>query len=313
MKHVFLFQVHRDPELLDRILKRLTSDDHYFVVNVDAKSDYSGFENVLSQTPNVVLVTRYNIMHGGFSQISCTIKQFEACTQMGLFDYYHTISGQDYPCVSNEVFDKWFEDHAGRSYSMMDTLELVTEWRKEKYLKRLECWNFSDIFNHPIAIKLHLNGIAKRLFSGISRPYPDMDHIWGCWNWFSLSDKVVRYLLTSFAEDPAYVKRFKYTYCCDELIFSTKLYDKRDELDIETFNSLRYVEWYPKRPCSGLPLVLDEREFVDIIHSGAFFCRKVTPEVSAKLLDLLDERSAAMSYHDIEEQHPKHPMLKTDN
>ena len=36
--HIFLMQVHKDPQLLNRILKSLRKENHYFIINVDAKS-----------------------------------------------------------------------------------------------------------------------------------------------------------------------------------------------------------------------------------------------------------------------------------
>ena len=59
-------------------------------------------------------------------------------------------------------------------------------------------------------------------------------------------------------------------------------------LELVTTNSLRFVEWHPKRPTDSLPLVLRESEFDDIAASGALLCRKVDPVASAALLDMLD-------------------------
>lgn len=36
-QHIFLFQVHKQPELFGRIIKILASPNHHFLVNVDSK------------------------------------------------------------------------------------------------------------------------------------------------------------------------------------------------------------------------------------------------------------------------------------
>ena len=55
-------------------------------------------------------------------------------------------------------------------------------------------------------------------------------------------------------------------------------------------NSLRFVEWYPKRPAKQLPLTLEASEYQDIVHSNALFCRKVAIPESLELMNLIDEK-----------------------
>jgi len=68
--HIFLMQVHKDPQLLNRILKSLRKENHYFIINVDAKSLCAvDMLNVINAEKNIVCITRENIMHGGFSHV----------------------------------------------------------------------------------------------------------------------------------------------------------------------------------------------------------------------------------------------------
>ena len=65
---------------------------------------------------------------------------------------------------------------------------------------------------------------------------------------------------------------------------------KIDELNIDGSHSLRYINWHKKvegRSHTGSPLTLNEEEYDDIINSGNFFCRKVHPDTSRKLLAML--------------------------
>ena len=47
------------------------------------------------------------VAHGGYSQIDCTLRLLRKAYDAGM-DYFHLISGQDYPCRSNEEFDAFF-------------------------------------------------------------------------------------------------------------------------------------------------------------------------------------------------------------
>lgn len=168
MNHVFLFQVHKEPELLDRILTRLDSTNHFYAVNIDKKCNcISEMTNVLKKHNKVIDISMDNVMHGGFSFTDCTIRQMKRLldNREYHFDYYHTLSGQDYPCVSNNILDSWFEVNNGTSYCMMDSPEQAKEWRKGKYKLRLKRWYWSDVFNTQFAIKLHLGRIMTRLTS----------------------------------------------------------------------------------------------------------------------------------------------------
>lgn len=289
-KHVFLLQVHKQPDLLARILKRLEAKNHYFFINIDLKCDnHFDFINITRDIKNVYFTKRFNVMHGGFSQVECTIFQIkEVYKYIPDFDYLHTISGQDYPCVSTEEFDSFFHNNK-KSYMMLDTKEELKEWKKNKYPHRLEHWYVMDIFNAKWMNKIHLAGIVRRLIYWIPRKYKYMDEICGGWNWFSLNKRVVEYLRGYIDDNPEFIKRFRYTSSSDELIFSTILSKVEDELEIEKRNSLRFVEWHPKRETKALPLTLNENEFNQIINSGAFFCRKVDEKISAKLLDMIDD------------------------
>ncbi len=290
-KHIFCFQVHKEPDLFKQILDRLQAENHYFCVNIDAKSEHlNEFQNILNGIPNVCLVTNFNVMHGGFSQISTTLYQLRFVNKNIADDYYvHTISGQDYPCVSSKRFDAYFEN-TDFSYMFVDSIEenLKVERQKELHDKIMHFY-YDDLFVSPFARRFHISAILRRITFFVHRKWELPFHIMGGWNWFSLSNVVVNYILDFLSEHPEYEKRFHYTFCGDEIFFSTLLYPVADELKINLRNSLRYVEWNPKRKTDSLPLILEETEFDDILQSGAFFCRKIELNRSKLLLDKLDQ------------------------
>jgi hypothetical protein len=290
-KHVFLFQVHKEAGLFDRILSALEADNHYFIINIDLKSnEINDIENVIQKHNNIVYVTKKNIIHGGFSQIECTLEQLEfALNYKETFEVFHSLSGQDYPCLPNSVIDDVFEGNR-KSFMMFDTDEECMEWRKNKYSKRLEHFYFNDLFRSAFCRKFHIAGILNKLFYFVPRKYHDLDLIWGGWNWFSLQRQVIQYLLNYVKENPSFVKRFRYTHCGDELFYTSILFFKTDELNIEKRNSLRYIDWHPNRSYTTLPLILNELDFDKIVESKCIFCRKVEINESGKLIESLDRR-----------------------
>ena len=303
--HAFLIVTHTFPEQLEDIVKLLDASNHHFFIHVDKKN-----EKMLSTDPvlrliekaNVVFLNPMRVSHGGFSQVAYTVKLLEEafhCKNCKM-DYFHVISGQDYPCMSNSDFDAIFE-HEDKSYMYFDSPEEILEYRKHNYPDRINHFNFIDLhipFLPDICKKIFifgLNTVAK-----LYKRKPTIE-LYGGWDWYSWHRSVVAYILKFMEDNPRYVKRFHISRASIEVFFHTMLYDKADQLNIEKYNALRFIQWYPRkgekldhhiasRKNLLRPLVLDEREYDDIVQSGAIFCRKVHPVHSAKLLALLKKR-----------------------
>lgn len=107
MKHAFLIVAHKSPELLCLIVKKLESSNHYMYVHIDKKVDDAPFRAICKEIRHVKFYHDINVNWGGYSQIQCTINLLKAAFNDNM-DYYHLISGQDYPCKSNQEFDAFF-------------------------------------------------------------------------------------------------------------------------------------------------------------------------------------------------------------
>jgi hypothetical protein len=291
--HAFLLQVHAYPQQLEAIIHILAASNHYFFIHIDKKSRamMQAVEVArLKQREDVVFAPSVRVNHGGFSMVRATLNMLEAAIAFPKkIDYFHLISGQDYPCVPVAALDAFFET-GNRSYMYFDSPEEIEKWRKTKYLNRTQYFNYVDLhvpFLSPKMSELLIKGLNK-----IAKLYkrPPVSDIYAGWQWFSWHRNVVEYVLGFLNDNPKYVSRFKRCIYVDELFFHTFLFQKADELNIEKYNSLRYIDWYPKREASTLPLVLDERDWEAIVESQALFCRKVHPEISKNLINRLLRR-----------------------
>ena len=292
MKHAFLIMAHAYPEQLARLVKSIVSDNHYVFVNIDKKTQGVKIFTNLIKDSNVYFIDgdeRMSVQHGCYSQVECTLRMIrKAISTEPNIDYFHLMSGMDYMCVSPKNFDNFFKEHAGETFMHFDSKEELAMWRDSKYRNRVCTWHFGDLFPSrafPVrAVKKSLQ-IMFDLF--VKRKM--IDGIVGGWNWFSWHRSVADYVLNYHKEHPEYFKRWHYTHCCDELVFHTLLYTKLSELNIVS-NSLRFIEWHPKREYKSLPLVLRESEYDEIVSSGCLICRKVNEPESRQLLDMLDKK-----------------------
>lgn len=294
LKHAFLITAHAYPGQLRDIIDLLSAPNHYFFINVDRKAhnmrEWGGVERDGSDRNCYFLKGKENmeVAHGGYSQIDCTLRLLRKAYDAGM-DYFHLISGQDYPCRSNEEFDAFFKKNEGRSYMHYDSEEERNVWLNTKYASRVRPWYFSDMNHRNIKIVdfmvRGLNFISRRFWWR-----PNIEGLYAGWNWFSWHRRVVSYVLEQLERNPSFFRRFRHTSCADELIFHTLLAPRLKELSIDRNNSLRYVNWVKKAPGRSLPnapLILNEEEYDEIMESGAFFCRKVHPIVSVNLINKL--------------------------
>jgi len=292
LKHAFLITAHKDPNLLLKIMKLLSSENHYIIVNLDKKM--SGYKEIASKifqiVPNSTFIFN-NVAHGGYSQIATTLKMLRIAQKYDV-DYCHLLSGQDFPCKTNPEFDNYFVLHNGESFMWYDTPEQHELWSQSKYPFRVNRLYFNDIpgRKYPFINKLvfYLNNVFGKLIT--RKPIPNLH---AGWNWFSWHRNVIDFVLSQHINNKSFFRRFYYTHCCDEIIFHTLLYPHISKLKIHTDNSLRYINWSKKisgRSSSNSPLILNEEELSDIESSNVFFCRKVDSIISRKLIDYLTDK-----------------------
>lgn len=296
--HCFLILAHKQPELLRRIVSVLASPNHYFVINVDSKcKNIQEFYDKLDGISNVSIVS-YSVFHCDYSHLVALLEMFKVAMTIGNIDYYHVISGQDYPLRSNSQFDEFFEKN-NHSYMYL-SLEETPKLKKDRDYFQYG-WHFNKhkgtLFKFYSKLKIDslLGRIIKRKpISGYS----------GGWDWFSWHSSVVNYFFSYLQEHPGYVERYNHTMTPTEHIFHTVVANKVEELGIEYNNPLRYVSWVPHRHVntSYRPYNLNDLDYPYVINSKAFFCRKVDEIESCKLLDMIDkQRGSAYNIEDFTE------------
>lgn len=162
-------------------------------------------------------------------------------------DYFHLISGQDYPVHSNKVFDMFFEQNEGKSYMQFDSPEFRLSKLHSDYANRTKPWWFLDMPHRDLKIveflRKSLNYIGRR-----THFRKDVPNLWGGWSWFTWHRNIANYVLRQEKDNPSYFRRFHHTRCGDELIFATLLHPVSQKMNLETNNSLRYVNWNKKIP-----------------------------------------------------------------
>ena len=286
--HAFLILAHKQPKLLARILKVLEKENHFFFIHVDKKTpnidEYIHASNGISNV--YFLHNGIKVYHAGISIVFAELALLkEAFSFTVSFDYYHLISGQDYPLRSNLQFDQFFEN-TDQSFIYADDDELAKSMEKNYKICANEFhFNNTSTFFTKVYKKIRLGKLISIFYRRSPIPYYT-----GGWQWFSWSYETTKFVLDYIDKHPKYLQRFNHTASPDEHIFITLLKQHSKKLNIKTQDPLRYISWHPHRPVSTdyRPYNLNELDFDFVINSRAFFCRKVSEKESEKLLDLID-------------------------
>ena len=143
LQHAFLMMVHKSPELFSRIVHILAAPNHYFFVHIDKKTkDYEQYKEAVKDVTNVIFTERISVFHGGVSQIYCELLLYKAAlSAMPRMDYFHLISGQDYPLRTNKQFDDFFELNNEKSFAAIEEQDYHELCMKSKYPLRVNVYH----------------------------------------------------------------------------------------------------------------------------------------------------------------------------
>jgi hypothetical protein len=273
MRQVILIHAHKDLAQLNALVDLLLDDEFLIYVNVDAKSAI----DVAALHPAVRLVhPRIAIRWGDFSQVEATLHSMrQVMAEAGAFDKLLFVSAQDFPLLSNRRLKQDLAALAG--YELLDCVPIGPHgW---------QCAERYQYFHRDGGARLAMQAcrLANRAMraAGVTRAMINGWQPWGGSSWWTLSRACVAAIVGQVRADPAVVRFFRSVSCADELFFQTLVMNSPFRARVLS-NNFRHLQWQDGEACS--PKVLDEDDFDAIRASGAHFCRKIDPSVSAALM-----------------------------
>lgn len=292
-KHAYLVLAHNQKKLLIELLKAIDDSRNDIFLHIDKKSDMD-LEDLRKYVKNsrCYFIERFSIGWGGQSLIQVTLRLLKKSTQIENYDYYHFISGQDFPLKSQEEIHHFFDNHRGLEFISCKPMEPMYDDRIRYY------YYFQDVFGG----RTLFNKIAKKMSVYVQKILK-IDRIkkksirYGIGaQWFSITDRMARYVITQqqFIEE-----NFYKCFCADEIFLQTlwlnapfyteKLKyhsNKTQDSNIEEiyYDVVRAIDW--KR---GTPYTYDETDYDMLINSGCLFARKMSEEKSMKLIEMIKE------------------------
>lgn len=275
MKQAYLIMAHNNFSILEVLIKSIDYKFNDIYIHIDKKVKDFDFDyySKIPKYSNIYFTKRIDVRWGDFSQIKCELILLEEASKNNNYKYYHLLSGSD-------ILIKKCSD----IYNFFDKQdkEFIQYWNYDEIGERINRINYYYLFSGNIRYgnkfskwinnKLYWNLLRVQKKLNITR-LKKYDNFRSGANWFSITDDLVRYVLSLKKEIS---KTYKHTRCADEIFLQTIVYNSKfyDNLYLIKKDSpeciMRLIDWE-----RGDPYTFNIDDFEEIISSKMFFVRKI--------------------------------------
>jgi hypothetical protein len=274
MKHAYLIVAHQDMKMLMLLLEAIDDERNDIFLHIDTKSPqlYAAISKHKLRHSQLHIYSRFNVMWGDISLALLELFLFETAATNGQYNYFHLLSGVDYPLKSQDYIHKFCKDNYGKQFIGYDK-------NNESWIQRYQYkWYFTKYYKDP-------NLFKRAFFRTLTQCAYFIQHIVGykrdlgyteikkgC-NWLSLSDKCVKYILS---QKEVVISKFRYILAVDEIFLHTILWNSPFRDDIYDINDeykscLREIDWR-----RGTPYEWQLEDVNFLLNSEKLFARKFT-------------------------------------
>lgn len=286
MKHAIIIIAHKKFNHLVHLIEYFEKDCYLFV-HIDKKSDFTKHEiNQITAIPHVVKVyKKYAVHWGGFSMLKCEMFLLKESLHLCNAEYFHLLSGQDYPVKPLSKFLRFFNINKGKEFMQMVHLP-HPGWDKNTFIRFQYYYphDFCNVTAQNLEKVSKIIGCQKKL--GIKRRIPDIyDHIYGSSQWFSITRKAVSIILKKSMKHFLLWNKMRFTFAPEESYLSTILGNEYQQKENIIPNNLRYIRW--KYENGNCPANLDIEHLFMLMNKEFLFARKFDSN-SKKLIEIID-------------------------
>lgn len=286
MNHAFLIMAHNNFSQLQRLIKKLDHKNNKIFIHIDSKANFTENDKKMledSCTESEIYFTkRYSVTWGGYSMINVLLRLLEKSTEFQC-DYYHFLSGVDFPIKSMEYIHNFFNEHNGTEFIHFCSDEFTKEQHHRVAFYSLFREKFGRNTN-SIYYQIERISIAIQRMLKIDRTkkHPDIEIKMGAC-WFSVTGTFAEYLLSK----EQFIKNLcKHTVCADECYIQTIAFNSPFKKNIYFFKEnvpaneafLRSVDWSRPGSAVGAPYDYTIEDYAKLIDSKNLFARKINAQ-----------------------------------
>lgn len=281
---------HSNWNMLIRLLKAIDDERNDIYLHVDKKAKDFDPEAIKAQVKKsgFYLAPRQKIFWGHTSIVKCELTLLKMATANQKYQYYHLLSGVDFPLKSQDYIHEFFRDN---------NKEYVTYYKegdgKGEYLQKVRYYypfmrfiGRVDFEGQSLkkkalrrlrTINMEYQDSQRAKGTDRTKKYPDIEFVKGD-QWFSITDDLARYILSKKRQ---ILKMFRFTDGPDEFFVQTIAYNSQFKDSIAT-EVIREIDWERGAPYE---FVYSDLEYLKT--SSKLFARKICYENQPELVDEL--------------------------
>lgn len=284
MRHAFIILAYNEWDVLKKTLAYLNHQECDLYLNIDCTtSSMSKVSLLLSNYSNIKYCSYTKLHWGGYSILRTEINLLNIAINSSNADYFHILSGQDYPIKPYTDFIKFFEERPFQSYfeCRVATFREIDQrllyfmpydYYQARNPKRFHLTTFLRGFQQKHQIKRTTSFFPDRIYLGSQ--------------WCSMTREACAFLLAYTKQHPGFFKRLNHTFAPEEIYMHTILLNYYQEDKICTNNNLRFIRWQKEN--GNLPANLGEEHFKFLVDKKHFFARKMQLPISTTLIHNID-------------------------
>lgn len=285
MRHAFLIIAHDCIDELQYLIKALDNNYNDIFIHLDKRASFGPEElSGLVSHSTLTFLKRQKVVWGGSSQIEVELNLFEAAYAEHQYQYFHLLSGVDYPVKPMSYIHNFFENHNGENFIKIEDNPSNFDMRFDQYHllqnvlvgKKRNLWKYADFASCYLQ---RLIGI-RRFRNNPDRPMHKYI------NWVSVTEEVVALLVQHRS---SILRQYRWTYCCDEVFLLAQIWNTPLRRTISPLGNLRFIEWkwFSKHDSSPRVLTIDDLDTLQ--EPDILFARKFQHPKSDELYAALAE------------------------
>lgn len=282
MKFAYLIMAHDNEAQLKLLIKVLDYKENDIYLHIDKKSELK--EKVFEvRNAKLYIYRKVSVYWGDISQTKCQFFLLNEALK-SYHDYYHLLSGHDFPIKPHKEIVAFFEKNAGKQFIHFESKDYCIKETcryyhilaplllrsRNRYLKNKIGWIEEKILAFQRGRK-----VKRRLFCGA--------------NWYSITHDLA---LEFCSKQNKILKIVKWTISSDEYVLQTfyrTMATGKYELFAETkgpadYHSVaREIDWN-----RGTPYVWRNEDFEYLMNSERMFARKFDQKIDFKIIKKIE-------------------------
>lgn len=289
IRHAYMIMAHHRPDLLQRLIDAIDDERNDIIIHIDNKSTMDS-EQFQCQKAGLFFTDRISVNWGGYTQVACEYMLIRKALEIGHHEYYHFLTGVNYPLWNQDVIHDFFQEHQGCEFLGFDHSADFSS-RAKYYIPFSEHGKLTGFTGKVIQMLRTVSIGLQKLFKIDRLKGMKVEIQKGC-AYFSITEDLIREVL----EKEKFIKKsLSHTICCDEVFVQTiaynscfrdRIYDIHNEWD----GCMREFAWPSNLPGEHPGWNFSMKDLDHLLNSKRLFAMKFESPDGITVIDTIKKK-----------------------